>query len=42
MQMRPCFVHFILYNTMVKSEFKMDIISMRLVILKFLYFVVVM
>jgi hypothetical protein len=27
---------------MVKSEFKMDIISMRLVILKFLYFVVVM
>jgi hypothetical protein len=37
-----CMVHLITYSTMVKTEFKMDIIRMRLIILKFLYFVVVM
>jgi hypothetical protein len=40
--MGSCMVHLITYSTMVKTEFKMDIIRMRLIILKFLYFVVVM
>jgi hypothetical protein len=41
MQMRS-FFHLITYNTMVKMKFKMDIILMILVILKNIYFVVVM
>jgi hypothetical protein len=42
MQMLSCFVHLVIYNTLEKTEFKMDIIWMRLIILKILYFVVVM
>jgi hypothetical protein len=29
-----CFVHLIVYNTTVKTEFKMNIICVRLIILK--------
>jgi hypothetical protein len=36
------FFHLVAYNTMVKMEFKIDIILMILVILKNLYFIVVM
>jgi hypothetical protein len=39
MQVRSCFVHLVASNTMVKTEFKMDIIWIRLIILKFLYYV---
>jgi hypothetical protein len=42
MQTRSYFVHFISYNIMVKTVFIMDVIWMRLIILKILYFVVVM
>jgi hypothetical protein len=40
--MRYYFIHLIAYNTMKKTKFKIDIIGMRLIILKFLYFLVVM
>jgi hypothetical protein len=40
MQLRSYFLHLITYNTMVKMEFKMDIICVRLIILKFVYCVV--
>jgi hypothetical protein len=40
MQLRSYFLHLITYNTMVKMEFKMDIICVRLIVLKFVYCVV--
>jgi hypothetical protein len=40
MQMRCCFIYLVAYNTMVKIEFRMDIIWIRLIIFKNLYFVV--
>jgi hypothetical protein len=40
MQVRFYFVHLIVYNTMVKTKFKINIIWVRLIILKFLYCVV--
>jgi hypothetical protein len=42
MQVRSCFVHLVAYNTTIKTEFKTDIICVRLIILKLLYCVVVM
>jgi hypothetical protein len=39
--MRSYFVHLITYKTMVKTEFKINIILMRLIIINFLYFTVV-
>jgi hypothetical protein len=42
MQMRSYFIHLVTYNIMIKPEFKMDIVWMRMIILIFLYFVVVM
>jgi hypothetical protein len=41
MQMISCFVHLVAYNIMVKTGIKMDIMRVRLIILKFLYCVVV-
>jgi hypothetical protein len=41
MQMRSYFIHLVAYNIMIKIEFKIDIIQMRLIILKFLYLVLV-
>jgi hypothetical protein len=35
MQVRSCFIHFIVYNTMVKIEFKINIICVRLIIFKY-------
>jgi hypothetical protein len=40
--MRYYFVHLVVYNTMEKTEFKINIIWIRLPILNFLYFVMVM
>jgi hypothetical protein len=40
MQVRSCFIHPVTYNTMVKTKFKMDVICVRLIILKFVYCVV--
>jgi hypothetical protein len=40
MQVRSYFVHIIVYNTMAKTEFKIDIICVRLIILNFMYYVV--
>jgi hypothetical protein len=42
MQMSSCFIRLVVYNIMVKIEFKIDIIWIRLIILKFLYLVVMM
>jgi hypothetical protein len=41
MQARSCFIHLVAYKTMVKTEFKIDIICVRLIILNLLYCVVV-
>jgi hypothetical protein len=35
MQERSSFIHLVVYNIMLKTELKMDIISVRLIILKF-------
>jgi hypothetical protein len=35
MQLESCFVHIVTKNTTVKTESKMDIIIVRLIILKF-------
>jgi hypothetical protein len=41
MQARSCFIHLVKHNGK-KINFKMDIICVRLIILKFLYYIVVM
>jgi hypothetical protein len=38
MQVVSSFVYLIIYDTTVKTELKMDIIWVRLIILKFLYY----
>jgi hypothetical protein len=35
MQVKSYFIHLIMYNTMVKIEFKMNIICVRLIIFKY-------